>query len=77
MDKTIVISADVINTINSLPQEDRIAMAATLAAEMICGQQAAENLNSMQRIIFAIIRSSVNRSTRRYAAAMSQPTLSA
>jgi len=66
MSKTIVISDDVINTINSLCEEDRITMSAALAGELICGQSIENNLTSMQRIIFSIIRSSVKRSTAAY-----------
>ena len=68
MSKTFVISDDVINTINSLPEEDRIAMSAAIAGEMICGRNIESNLNSMQRIILSIIRASVKRSTDAYIA---------
>lgn len=71
MNKTFVISDDVINTINSLPEEDRIAMSAAIASEMICGRNVERNLNSMQRIILSIIRSSVQRSTAAYVSAIS------
>lgn len=66
MSKTIVISDDVINTINSLSEEDRIIMSAAIAGELICGQSVEDNLSSMQRIIFSIIRNSVKRSTDAY-----------
>lgn len=70
MDKTFVISQDVINTINSLPQEDRIAISAAVAGQLICGCDAVEGLNSMQRIIFSIIRSQVERATARFSSAI-------
>lgn len=66
MSKTFVISDDVINTINSLPEDDRIAMSAAIVGEMICGRNVEKNLNSMQRIILSIIRASVRRSTEAY-----------
>ncbi len=66
MSKTIVISDDVINTINSLSEEDRITMSAAIAGELICGRSVEDNLTSMQRIIFSIIRNSVKRSTAAY-----------
>lgn len=66
MNKTFVISDDVINTINSLPEEDRIAISAAITGEMICGHNVEGNLNSMQRIILSIIRASVKRSTEAY-----------
>lgn len=66
MSKTIVISDDVINTINSLSEEDRITMSAAIAGELICGKSVEANLNSMQRIIYSIIRNSVKRSTAAY-----------
>ncbi len=74
MSKTIVISDDVINTINSLNEEDRIVMSAAIAGELICGKSIEQNLNSMQRIIFSIIRNSVNRSTAAYAEEMRAAT---
>lgn len=66
MSKTFVISDDVINTINSLNEEDRISISAAIAGELICGQKADNALTSMQRIIFSIIRNSVKRSTDAY-----------
>lgn len=74
MSKTIVISDDVINTINSLNEEDRIVMSAAIAGELICGKSIEQNLNSMQRIIFSIIKNSVNRSTAAYAKEMRAAT---
>ncbi|MDE6086055.1 MAG: hypothetical protein K2G40_06610 [Muribaculaceae bacterium] len=65
--KTIVISNDVINTINSLSEEDRITISAAIAGELICGEKVEMKLTSMQRIIFSILRSSVKRSTDDYA----------
>lgn len=64
--KTFVINDDVINTINSLSEEDRISISAAIAGEMICGRSVENNLTSMQRIIFSIIKSSVKRSTDAY-----------
>ncbi|MDE6448785.1 MAG: hypothetical protein K2L41_01735 [Muribaculaceae bacterium] len=66
MSKTFVISDDVINTINSLSEDDRISISAAIAGELICGQKADATLTSMQRIIFSIIRNSVKRSTDAY-----------
>ena len=60
MSKTFVISDDVINTINSLSENDRISISAAIAGELICGQKADATLTSMQRIIFSIIRNSLN-----------------
>lgn len=70
MNGTIVINGDVINTINSLPVEDRRAISEAIAGEMICGCNVEESLNSMQRIIFTIIRGSVKRSTEAYMASL-------
>lgn len=64
--KTFVINDDVINTINSLSEEDRISISAAIAGEMICGRSVEDNLTSMQRIIFSIIKSAVKRSTDAY-----------
>lgn len=66
LNKTIVINDDVINTINSLSEEDRITISAAIAGELICGEKVEMKLTSMQRIIFSIIRSAVKRSTDDY-----------
>ncbi len=66
LNKTFVINDDVINTINSLSEEDRISISAAIAGEMICGRSVEDNLTSMQRIIFSIIKSAVKRSTEAY-----------
>ncbi len=66
LNKTFVINDDVINTINSLSEEDRISISAAIAGEMICGRSVEDNLTSMQRIIFSIIKSAVKRSTDAY-----------
>lgn len=67
LNKTIVINDDVINTINSLSEEDRITISAAIAGELICGEKVEMNLTSMQRVIFSIIRTAVKRSTDAYA----------
>ena len=66
LNKTIVINDDVINTINSLSEEDRITISAAIARELICGEKVEMNLTSMQRVIFSIIRTAVKRSTDAY-----------
>lgn len=66
MNRTIVISEDVIKTINSLGEEDRVMLSAAIAGELICGHSVESELNSMQRIIYSIIRNSVKRASEAY-----------
>ena len=60
MGTSIVITPHVINTINSLPMEERLAVTAALAGEMILGGKAEKDLTPMQEMIFSLIKSYVN-----------------
>ena len=63
METTFIITPHVINTINSLPVEERIAITAALAGEMILGTDSTE-------IIFSMIRQYVRRDTERFASTL-------
>ena len=45
MNSNIVLSRYVINTINSLPEEERLSIASALAGEMILGAKLTNELN--------------------------------
>ncbi|MCM1518321.1 MAG: hypothetical protein NC117_06755 [Pseudoflavonifractor sp.] len=64
MNSSIIISDHVINTINSLPAEDRSAIAQALASEMILG--CATALAPIQEMVYSVIRFYVKRDSSRY-----------
>lgn len=66
MDKSIVISSHVINTINALPSEERNAIAQALASEMILGSASSKILSPMQEMLYSVIRFYVNRDSTQY-----------
>ena len=76
MRTSIVITPHVINTINSLPMEERLAVTAALAGEMILGGKAQKDLTPMQEMIFSLIKSYVKRDSERAAAFSAQTAIS-
>lgn len=72
---SILITPHVINTINSLPDEERAAIANTLAAELILGEKPKTALSPMQEMLYSIIRFYVKQDTIKYAMALRQVEL--
>ena len=72
---SILITPHVINTINSLPDEERTAIANTLAAELILGEKPEDSLSPMQEMIYSIIRFYVKQDTIKYTKALRQVEL--
>ena len=72
---SILITTHVINTINSLPDEERTAIANTLAAELILGEKPEDSLSPMQEMIYSIIRFYVKQDTIKYTMALRQVEL--
>lgn len=72
---SILITPHVINTINSLPDEERTAIANTLAAELILGEKPVDSLSPMQEMIYSIIRFYVKQDTIKYTMALRQVEL--
>lgn len=66
MNDAILISPHVINTIKSLPAEERIAIASALTGELILGSNPANSLTPMQEMIYSIIRFYIKQDTLRY-----------
>jgi len=66
METAFVITPHVINTINSLPQEERLAVTSALAMEMILGVEAKNGLTPMEKMLYAMIKSYVNHDTERH-----------
>lgn len=56
MEATLTITPRVINTITSLPAEDRDAITTALARELILGQEVDSLLSPMQAIVYAIVK---------------------
>lgn len=66
MDKSIVISSHVINTINALPVEERNAIAQALASEMILGADLCHTLSPMQEMLYSVIKFYIQKDSIRY-----------
>jgi hypothetical protein len=65
MNQSIVLTPHVLNTINSLPKEERIAIASALAGEMILGTSIEGALTAEQTMLYAIIRDYIKRDSFR------------
>lgn len=65
--KSIILSERVLNTINSLPVDDKIAIASAIAGEIILGANAAGALTPLQNLVFAMIRQYVKHDTDHFA----------
>ena len=53
---SIILSQRVLNTLNSLPNDERHAIAHALTDEIILGIDPVERLTAIQRMVYAIIR---------------------
>lgn len=67
MAKSFFITTHVIDTINALPADERVAVTTALAAELILGVEANEHLTPMQQVLYSMIRQYVHRDTLRLA----------
>lgn len=65
MTSPFFISNRVINTIQSLPEDDRIALSVALVGEMLLGADASCELTPIQALAYQIIRSYVEQDTRK------------
>ncbi len=66
MNSNIVLSRYVINTINSLPEEERLSIASALAGEMILGAKLTNELNPQEEMIYTVIRNFIMRDSHEY-----------
>lgn len=66
MNQSIVLTPHVINTINSLPTEERLAIASALAGEIILGTQINGELTPEQTMLYSIIRDYIRRDSIRF-----------
>lgn len=64
--QSIILTPRVIDTINSLPAEERLAIASALAGEIILRIPVKEELTSEQSMLYAIIRDYIRRDSIRH-----------
>lgn len=62
----IVITQNVLNTLRSLPYEDRLNVASALAGEMLLGAGRATDLEPQQALVYDILRNYVQQASERY-----------
>lgn len=67
MNRAIVITSNVINTLRSLPYEERLNVASALAGEMLLGTGPCNDLAPDEDLIYQILRCYVNRASERFA----------
>lgn len=67
MNAPVYFSPRVLDTINSLPDTDRKAIAAAIAGEFILGTDSSADLTPLQNLVFAIIRQYVKHDTHNLA----------
>ncbi len=65
MNKTIVISPHVINTLRALPVSERSNIAAAIAGEILLGNETS-GLEPIESMIFSIIRFYIDQDSSRY-----------
>lgn len=68
MNRSIILTPHVLNTINALPAEERLAIASALAGEMILGSSVNGELTPEQTMLYAIIRDYIRRDSIRFTA---------
>ncbi len=66
MKSNIVLSRYVINTINSLPENERLSIASALAGEMILGAKLTNELNPQEEMLYSVIRNFIMRDSHEY-----------
>lgn len=65
MNQSFVLTPHVLNTINALPTEERVAIASAIAGEIILGASIEGTLTAQQSMLYAIIRDYIRRDTAR------------
>jgi hypothetical protein len=66
MATSIVLSQSVISTIQSLPEQERLSIAAAIAGEMILGSDVRHDLTPYESILYTMISDSVARDSAKY-----------
>lgn len=68
MNQSIVLTPHVINTINSLPTEERVAIASAIAGEIILGGSVTNELTAQQALLYTVIKDYIRRDSARASA---------
>lgn len=66
MAASVLISQNVIKTIQSLPEEERCTIVSAIAAELILGHDVRDSLSPFENLIFTMISNNVQRDSARY-----------
>lgn len=66
MNNSIVISSHVINTINSLPKEERIAVISAFVSDMIIGENPESDLSSVETMLYSVIKFYIQQDSAKY-----------
>lgn len=66
MNNTIVITSQVLDTLRSLPLEERMNVASALAGEMLLGAGQCNNLAPEENLVYQVLRTCVNRASESY-----------
>lgn len=67
MNNAIVITSQVLNTLRSLPYEERLNVASALSTEMLLGLGPCSDLSPNENIVYQMLRCFVQRASQNYA----------
>ncbi len=71
MNKSIVLSRNVLNTIKSLPREQQFSIISAIAGEMIFGAVINDELTREEMQIYSLIRKDIDKDSSLYSCRMS------
>lgn len=66
MSSPVFISANVLNTLRSLPETERINIASALVCNLILGCESIDSLTGTEAMIYTMLNVNVQRDTRRF-----------
>jgi len=67
MNQSILITPRVLQAINALPMDERVAVVSAIAGEMFLGHAPGSALSPMETIIYSMIRSYIQHDSQRLA----------
>ena len=65
MTSPFVISSRVIETVKSLPDEERRIISSALAEELLCGEDPVKKMSPLQAMLYSVVRYYVKRDSER------------
>ena len=65
MNTSVILTENLIKTVQSLPKSERSAIANAIVNEFLLGEDPTDSLNPFQNIIYAMISTSLKRDTAR------------